>query len=192
MDQRKDLSASALRALPSDPLSREALAELKAKYEEMLRMRLHDQAHPGGDPRLEMAALAARFPGALRELDEAPLELIRTRIDALSRCVDGSGSVEPWMPATAAFHRLTRGALATKRWLGGRKIVDPELSAEFRRFLTESPDREDAEPWAPELALVASPPSGKLTELVFERVAARLGIPLDEARALVVGPRKTR
>jgi len=47
--------------LPMDRVSRKDIVALKSKYEEMLRMRLFDLAHPGGDPRREMAALAARY-----------------------------------------------------------------------------------------------------------------------------------
>jgi hypothetical protein len=155
-------------------------------------MRLFDEAHPGGDPRLEMAALAARFPGALRELDEAPLDVIRGRIAALSRCVESGAPVEPWMRASAVFHALTRGALAAKRWLGGRKVVDEAAIADFLLAVEGSAHAEDAKAWARELQLVAAPPRGKLTDLVFERVAAHLGLPVGEARALVVGPPKVR
>jgi hypothetical protein len=171
-----------------DSVSRSDIAELQLKYEEMLRMRLFDESHPGDDPRREMAALAARFPGALRELDEAPLERIRTRLEALSQCVGSGDPPEPWMCATALFHRFTRGALAAKRWLGGRKTVDREVIARFVSSLEGSGDADDARAWAEDLARVAAPPRGKLSELVFERVAAALSLPLPEARALVVGP----
>ena len=153
-------------------------------------MRLHDEAHPGGDPRREMAALAARFPGALRELDEAPLDLIRRRIEALTRCLESGAPVEPWMSATAKFHQLTRGALLAKRWLAGRKAVDSAMTEAFLRSLAGARDEEDARAWAGELQRVASPPQGKLTGLIFERLALHLGLPLHEARELVVGPPK--
>jgi hypothetical protein len=175
-----------------DPVTKSDIAELEGKYAEMLRMRLHDQAHPGGDPRREMVALAARFPGALRELDEAPLERIRERLEALSRCIATGDPPEPWMCATALFHRLTRGALAAKRWLGGRKRVDERVIAEFQRALGGSTDDREARAWAMDLARVASPPGGKLSALVFERVAAGLNVPTREARALVVGPPSPR
>jgi hypothetical protein len=175
-----------------DPVSRSDIEELRSKYAEMLRMRLYDQAHPGGDPRPEMVALAERFPGALRELDEAPLERIRERLEAVSRCIATGEPPKPWMCATALFHRLTRGALAAKRWLGGRKRVDEHVIAEFLRSIEGSAAERDARVWAKDLGRIASPPSGKLSELVFERVAAGLNLPTREARALVVGPPSTR
>jgi len=177
---------SPLRLMPD--ISTDELVELLAKYEEMLRMRLADEAAPGGDPRREMAALAARFPGALRELDESPLEAIRGRIEELSRCIAGEAQPAPWMRATAMFHRLMRGALAAKRWLGARRTIDPELTRAFHDEIGTSPFADDARAWASDLARVAVPPRGKLTALVFERVAQQMGLTIEEARGFVVGP----
>jgi hypothetical protein len=97
------------------------------------------------------------------------------------------------MKATAMFHRLTRGALAAKRWLGARKHVDAEVHTAFLSALDGAAVAEDARAWASELAHVASPPRGKLTDLVFARIATHLGLPEAEARQLVVGvPRRAR
>jgi hypothetical protein len=175
-----------------DRVSRKDIVALKSKYEEMLRMRLFDLAHPGGDPRREMAALAARFPGALRELDETSLEQIRARIDALSQCLATGSPPDAWMCASALFHRLTRGALAAKRWLAGRRSVDEGVIAEFLESIEGSVDEVEAGAWAQNLAAVASPPRGRLSELVFEHVAQGMNLPLSEARALVTGPPRKR
>ena len=48
-------------------------AELLAKYRQMRRMRLEDEAEPGADRRDQMRDLAGRWPGALREIDELPI-----------------------------------------------------------------------------------------------------------------------
>jgi hypothetical protein len=169
------------------------LLELLRKYEEMLGMRLADEAHPGGDPRREMAALAARFPGSLRELDELPMQAIRGRIEELSRCIAEGRHPAPWMRATALFHRLTRGALAAKRWLGARRSIDAELAGAFLDEIERSVLVEDARAWASDLARIAAPPRGKLTDMVFERIAQEMSVPIDEARRLVVGtPRRLR
>jgi hypothetical protein len=170
-----------------DEVSSLELRALLGKYEEMLRMRLHDEAHPGGDPRREMAALAARFPGALRELDEAPLEAIRGRIAELSRCLEAGEPPAPWMHATAQFHRLTRGALAAKRWLGARRSVDGDVAELFVAAMASSPLADEAREWAADLARVAAPPRGRLIELVLERIAAKMGVSKEEARRLTVG-----
>jgi hypothetical protein len=173
-------------------VSAEELAELLHKYERMLGMRLADEAHPGGDPRREMKTLAARFPGSLREIDELPLEAIRGRIDELSRCIAGGAQPAPWMFATAKFHELTRGALAAKRWLA-RRSVDASLARSFLEAIDRSVLAEDARAWASDLARIASPPRGRLTDLVFERIAEEMGLEVNEARQLVIGtPRRLR
>jgi hypothetical protein len=173
-----------------DVVSPEELVELKRKYEEILRLRLDDLAKPGGDPRREMAALAERFPGSLREMDELPLEAIGARIEKLSRCIAGEEIAASWMTASARFHRLLRGALAAKKWLGTRRAVDPALTQAFRAGPHAFVYAEDALVWADALGRVARPPGGKLTALVFERLAAELGVSPNEARARVHGPRR--
>jgi hypothetical protein len=168
------------------------LAELQWKYEEMLRLRLEDQVHPGGDPRRDMAALAERFPGSLREIDELSLETIGARIAALSRCVGGEEAAEPWMLASARFHRLMRGALIAKRWLGSRRIVDSETAEAFLASLPSKARGEDARLWVGALDGVARPPRGRLSALVFDRLAIELDISSKEARERVLGTRLLR
>ena len=114
----------------------EELLDLRAKYVEMLRLRVEDEASGAPDPRGAMADLARRFPGALREIDELPLEEIRARADALHAAAADGAKAEPWMAAMVLFHALTRGALAVKRWLGGRKEVDEPTA---RAFALEAP-----------------------------------------------------
>jgi hypothetical protein len=170
-------------------VSRAELVELKWKYEEMLRLRLADLASPGGDPRREMAALAERFPGSLRELDELPLEAITTRVDELSQCIAGGAVTAPWMLASARFHRLMRGALAVKRSLRTHRPGESALGRAVLEKLEGLPHAEDAWAWADDVDRIARPPRGRLTALVFERLADELGISPSEARARVLGPR---
>jgi hypothetical protein len=154
----------------------------------MLRLRLLDDASPEHDPQKEMAALADRFPGALREIDELSMDEIRSRIGALDDALREPSSEQPWMAATARFHALTRGVLVVKRWLGKKKLVDDAVTLAFLRELGGLRYAEDARSWAPDLARVASPPRGRVTDLVFERIAAALGVSAREARHLVFGP----
>ena len=144
-------------------------AELRAKYEEMLALRRSDDA---ASPRERLAALASRFPGALREIDRLPLDAIADRIDALARAERDPSHARPWMHATARFHALARGVLFVKR----------SLDAEPREWPTE------AEPFRAELARVAKPPRGRLMELVYEKLATELGTTPGDAKALVFGP----
>ncbi len=172
-------------------MSPDDLAALREKYEEMLRLRLAADAGDISDPRRAMAALAARFPGALREIDELPLEAIRARIQELARGERG-GPVTLWMEATHLFHALTRGALCAKKWLGGRKAVDAATREAFEREAGSLCFAGDALPWRDDLARLASPPRGRVTELVYERIGIALTITVAEARFLVFGGARPR
>lgn len=162
------------------------LTSLREKYERLLTLReLHDRAKTDAafeepDPRSEMTALARTWPGALRELDELPIETIRARIVALDRALRDAHRTERWMIAQDAFHRLARGALAAKRWLGKRKTITPDVRD---AFVATAP--REARAWTDALADVATPPRGRLMDVVHARVAAELDVPVAEARRLV-------
>jgi hypothetical protein len=170
--------------------SRVAIEDLRAKYAEMLTMRLE---HAAGDEdvramRAKMSALAARFPGALREIDRLELHEIRRRITALDEVLDERRDViAPWMEALVQFHALARGALVAKRWLGGRKRVDSKLQRQFAQSVPALAFPEDAGQWGNDLARLAEPPGGRWTTLVFRRVGETLGVSEREARQLVFG-----
>ena len=170
-------------------MTRTDLAALREKYEEMLRLRLEPG---GGDPRRAMAALASRFPGALREIDELPLETIAARVSELRASEDGAPPA-PWMEASHVFHALTRGALCAKRWLAGRKEIDDDVRAAFDREAAALCWEDDARAWRDDLVRLASPPRGRVTELVYERMSGLLGVSPERARILVFGvPRRQR
>lgn len=139
------------------------------------------------DPRPAMASLAEQYPGSLREIDTLPLDVIATRIDALRSVERHPSRAEPWMVAQIAFHRFARGALATKRWLAGRKSITPALRAAFTRATATLPQGADARLFAGDLETIAAPPRGRLMDVVHARVAQTLGITAAEARALVFG-----
>jgi hypothetical protein len=172
--------------------SREALADLRKKYEELLRLRLEDAAAAGADsrrdPSPEMAAVAERFPGALREIDELSLDSIQTRIAELGVAESDPARARPWMIATHLFHTLARGALTAKRWLGRRKHVDEELVLAFARAAASLPFAEEAALWKDDLHEIARPPRGRVTELVYARIAIEMRIPASEVKLLVFGP----
>ncbi|HSO31351.1 MAG TPA: hypothetical protein VLT33_02510, partial [Labilithrix sp.] len=156
------------------------LCALRDKYERILRLRLlhvrarEEAAFSEPDPRAAMAELAREFPGALRELDELPLDVIRERVGALAAAENDATAAAPWMHAQVRFHRLARGALGVKRWLGGRPLT-PELEASFARALPRLPNADDVSVWASSLAAVAKPPRGRVLDLVYARLADELG-----------------
>jgi hypothetical protein len=170
-------------------VARPALEELLAKYAQMLAMRIaHAAGHEDADEaRARMAGLASRFPGALREIDDLELAEIRRRIRLLDEVLHEHREVEPWMEAVALFHAMARGALCAKRWLGRRKRIDPALEEAFARGIPLLPFPEEARAWSHDLARIASPPRGRVTDLVFARLAESLGISEVAARRLVFG-----
>jgi hypothetical protein len=173
---------------PSD----EELEALCHKYAELVRLRRLAETAPEHDPRGDLGRLAARYPGALREIDELPLAELQARFDALVRARAGQGPIAEWMGALACFHRLARGALFAKRWLRGRREIDPAMRAAYREACATIDAPEEALVWADALERIARPPSGRLMHLVFEALARALDIPEERARTLVLSPLSRR
>lgn len=169
------------------------LRSLLRKYEEILRLRRAAAAAtpsaPEQDPRRAMVALAAEFPGALREADDLAMADLEARVAALESVLRGDEATVPWMTAVSRFHTLTRGALCAKRWLGGRKTIDEDAERAFEVSSATLCYPSDAREWAGDLAAVAKPPRGRVTDLVFERIAGELDLDIDAVRALVLAPR---
>lgn len=171
--------------------SRQALEELHLKYLEILALRL--SPGPEDETRARMAALSSRFPGALRELDDLELRELARRSTALEGVLRSGVAPEPWMEAVAAFHALARGALCAKRWLSGRKEVDASVERAYAAALPGLSFPDDARRWQGELQRIASPPRGRVTDLVLAEVALLLRTTEREARLLVFGvPRRER
>jgi hypothetical protein len=137
-----------------------------------------------------MAELARLYPGALREIDELPLDVIHTRLEELRAALADRARALPWMNAQSRFHRLARGALAVKRWLEGRPLTAAVEHA-FIQALPAMPERRDAALWADELQAIARPPRGRVMDLVYTRLARDLKIDVAEARAAVFPARRS-
>ncbi|HEY4016298.1 MAG TPA: hypothetical protein VGM06_23345 [Polyangiaceae bacterium] len=175
----------------SGAVSRQELEELVHKYLEILSMRTAPQGE--AETRARMSALARRFPGALRELDDLELPEILRRLAGLRAVLEAGAEVEAWMRAVAAFHALARGALSAKRWLSGRKDVDAGVEQAFAAALPKLAFPDDARVWQTELPRLALPPAGRVTNAVFALVARRTGVTEPEAQRLVFGvPRRER
>jgi hypothetical protein len=161
----------------------------------MLAMRIADSA--GGEDeartRARMARLSSRFPGALREIDDLELFEIRSRLAAIDTVLHQGAETERWMEAAIVFHALARGALCAKRWLARRKQVDAKVERAYAAATSALAFPEDARRWATDLARIASPPRGRLLDVIFERMARDLSISERAARTLVFGvPRRER
>jgi len=149
-------------------------SDLLAKYVEMRALRTTEC----DNPRPRLRALSEQFPGALREIDQLPLDVIDARIAALER-----GATEPWMRATALFHVQMREALRIKRTLGRRPITDALRARIFQAHPS-------ARAW--DLERLARPPRGRVSEFVCERIAREMNVAPAEVRTLVFGAQPSR
>lgn len=168
--------------MPVDP---ELLRALRDKYRQIKRMREEDAAGLAHDPRREMAELASRYPGALRELDELTMAQIEQRLAALERCCASAHEPAPdWAALQIGYHGWMRAVLRIKRLARGRGCAEAaavlrELAGSYRPAPDEPPlERFDAAA----LCAVLEPPAGRLNPWVFDRVAAEHGVTPDRVR----------
>jgi hypothetical protein len=154
----------------------DSLRVLRNKYREIKRLR---DEHTGGsetDPRSCLRALAERFPGALRELDELPMQVIEARLSELERALDGELPAPAWAPLQLAFHGSLRAALRIKRLARG--------ASDRVRLLAELRARYQPEPFEPSLealgeaglTAILSPPDGRLSRWALGFAAASEGV----------------
>ncbi len=94
--------------LQSTPLTARALLR---KYERIEALRAD---RSGDDPGPRLRALAAEFPGALRELDDLHPDELTRRIAHLRAVVEGAHA-EPWVALVARYHALLVEALGRRR-----------------------------------------------------------------------------
>lgn len=149
------------------------LPALREKYREMKRLRVAHAAGEDGDPRPAMRALAARFPGALREIDELPMELIDARLAAVEGAMAGA-EPEGWMIALGRYHAWMRLALRL------RLACAHDRRVEAARAWLAGASREHADDVDPSeldeamLGAILRPPGGRLHGVVLARVGREL------------------
>jgi hypothetical protein len=162
----------------------DTLAALRDKYREIKRLRDEDAAGVAADPKLDMAELARRFPGALRELDELPREEIERRLASLESAVAGRAAPPPWAALQIGYHGWMRVALRIKRLAAGRRAAEvAAVARELAASYAPAPDE-------PALALldhaalsaILEPDAGRLNPWVFARVAREHGVSVDTVR----------
>ena len=162
----------------------DTLRALRDKYLEIKRLRDEAAAGLDVDPKREMAELARRFPGALRECDELPIDEIERRLALLERVVAQREPAPEWALLQISYHGWMRAALRIKRLAAGRKAADAaavmsELAQSYRPALDEPPLArfdEDA------IRAILEPSDGRLNPWVYERVAAQHGVPPARVR----------
>jgi hypothetical protein len=90
------------------------VARLRSKYVELLGLRdAHARGEEPPDLRARLRALAAAYPGALRELDRLPRAAIVARLAELEGCSAGA-PLAPWMLACDRVHHWLRVGLAMR------------------------------------------------------------------------------
>jgi len=187
----------------------EMIAVLRQKYREIKRLRMTDASHGASgqahDPKREMAALARRFPGALRELDELPMERIDARLAELDAALD-SGCVPEWAALQVGYHGTYRFALRIKRRAAQRgRLDDAAIDRAVAQLLTDAATEglgvepnERAELDEPslceldasELRAILRPAGGRLHGWVLNQVARRAAVsPGEVSQALFLRER---
>ena len=150
------------------------VTELLQKYSTMRAMRLRAKTHPEEAPKAQMAALARRFPGALREIDQLPMHEIEFRIEVLQRARDDGASMPPWGELQWGYHSTMRASLRIKRLVAA--CADPATA------MDRAKSGYRAEPGDPSLEqlggaqaawTIRRPPQGRLHPWVLSLVAER-------------------
>jgi len=155
-------------------------SDLRAKYEEMRELRRTDDG--SYDPRARMAALAARFPGALREIDTLAMDEIDRRIEALTNAERDPSHAARWMQAQSRFHTLVREALQARRErthpAGSEGAQSPLAEARGAQATSAEGELEGE-------ALERDRDRKKLLAGVYATLAQELSLTPQEAKALV-------
>ncbi|MFO0686862.1 MAG: hypothetical protein U0234_32665 [Sandaracinus sp.] len=146
-------------------LGREELEALAEKYREMIALR----AERGPRDALRLRRLAARFPGALRELDTRTDASLADRLASIERALGGA-EAPAWAAVQLAFHGWMRLALAL-RAAGARDLVAARAYvASYARALPGDPSRDVLDD--PTLETLVRPPAGRLSRAARSLVDA--------------------
>ena len=160
-------------------------AALARKYAALVELRRRRDA--GGDARggMMLRALAAEFPGCLRELDTLGLPELERRAAVAATDVD-----EPWLAWIAGYHALMRGARAVRdpraaavrddaRALAAIAAAAAGTDAAIERMLDEA-----------FVAAVLTPPGGRVGVVVLRALATRFGVPAATIAAALFPTRR--
>jgi hypothetical protein len=151
----------------ADPPTTETLGALAGKYRTLADWRARREGGAAAT-RDELRALAAAFPGCLRELDTLGGPELERRAAACSTAAAG-GASEPWMAWIAAYHALMRAAWRVRA--GGDPDPDPDLPPGFA-------------------AAVRRPPGGRVSVAVIRTLGARFGVPAASIAAALFPVRR--
>jgi hypothetical protein len=167
------------------PVNAQSVLALCEKYREIKRLRSEHAAGLRGDPRRELIALARRFPGSLRELDQLPMEVIETRLEALETMLTGRAAVAEWVRLQIDYHAWMRTALRIKQMAAaasGDRVA--AVLAQLPRRYAPAVDEPPLSSLDPEtVAAILKPLGGRLNPWVYARVAALHGVDPERVRS---------
>lgn len=161
----------------------QVLRGLLAKYLEIKRLREEDAAGEAGDPKPAMAALAARYPGALRELDRRTMGDLEARVSALTEALAQRRAPVLWMRLWSDYHGFMRVALRLRQQrFRGVEAVWARLQTHYR----PAPDEPSLGQLADAgIAELLHPPGGRLNAWVYAQVGKRHGLSPERVEALL-------
>jgi hypothetical protein len=145
-----------------------SLRALARKYERLAAWRGQRDGEGPAATRDELRALAAEFPGCLRELDTLGAGELARRAGACAAAAADPAAAEPWMAWIDGYHALVRRALA----------------ARDARARGEAPDGDAFE------QAVLSPPGGRMGVVVMRTLETRFSVPAASIAAALFPVRR--
>jgi len=166
------------------PAMQTAPMALREKYREIKRLRDEHTSGSDADPKPRMKALAQRFPGALRELDELPMVLVELRLATLEAVVTGALPAPEWVKLQIGYHAVMRFALRIKRM--ARSERHDRVGAILRQLASERIEGCEGSHWLgidrAEIETILKPEGGRLNPWVYRRVANSHGVEPETVR----------
>lgn len=149
-----------------------AVSSLREKYDRIAALRADYDRTGAVVDRAAVAALARRWPGAVRELDTLPPAELAARREALRAAATGEGAVPVWALVHDAWHRVMAAAL----WVKARvRRDDAEDRAREEALAAEASRRAGLAVGEGFVASVRRPPGGRLVAVVTAVVARHHG-----------------
>jgi hypothetical protein len=158
------------------------ITDLARKYEILVALRERHDRGEGIASRSELHALAREFPGALREIDRTPMEVLRQRLQQTQDVVHARCSEPPWMGAMVSWHTHMAAALFVKKQLRGEKKPTNTSSL---ALCTSVRTRYGVTLSVQDIASIAAPPDGRVAALVWKWESSRFHTDEPTLRSLI-------
>ncbi len=162
------------------------LKSLVEKYARLLEIRRLTEVTEPRTIQALMAELAARFPGSLRELDDASHTHLQKRLEEL-QAVQLRGGVPPlWARLISCYHGLIRAGLRVRRFYRERPLASLEDLREAYQPQADEPDAHRLN--AEHVTTICHPPRGRLSRWALTELAEAFRRDLEEVE-LIMFPR---